>query len=251
VINAWDHGLVVRVLGPVQVINGGRELPLGAAGPRSMFAKLAMRAGTSVSSDELIDALWGESPPRTARANVYTYISILRKTLEGDCVRSSSPRVLNSTRAGYTLELAAETVDARRFEVGLADARRLWAAGDVNGALVRCEDALAEWGGAPFSGAVGPFAEVERARLELLKLDLQELRCAALVEIRPTGEAIADLSVLTMANPLRERLHELLMLALYRGGRQVPVRRWTMSVPVRCLRSCRMASPILPVVPST
>ncbi|MFI9388303.1 AfsR/SARP family transcriptional regulator [Kutzneria sp. NPDC052558] len=212
--------ITVRLLGEVQAFAGADPIDLGPPGPRSVLAVLALRANTTVSMDELISALWGDNPPRSAEGGIYTHVSALRKVLEPGRHRKDEPRVLASSRAGYSLLLPPGSVDTCRFEAAAAQARRCWAADDFPGALARCDDALGEWAGTALNGATGPFAEAERPRLELLKLDVSELRCAALVETGAADSAVATLTTLAAENPLRERLHELLMLALYRTGRQ-------------------------------
>jgi DNA-binding SARP family transcriptional activator len=209
-------GLAVRLFGQVGATLDGVELNLGAPGPRSLFARLALSAGETVSADDLVDALWGETPPRTARSTVYTYVSTLRKALDDTVVGS---------RAGYCLALPPTAVDLRRFETRFRDARRKWSAGDFDGALTDSEGAVREWNGLPLAGAVGPFVARERDRLEVLWVDVQELRCSALVAVGRPDEAIIDLSRLASANPLRERLHELLMTAQHRSGRTAEARQ--------------------------
>ncbi len=210
----------VRLLGRVEALSGGTAVDLGPSGPRSVFAMLALRANTTVTLDELIAALWGDTPPRTAEGGIYSHVSTLRKALEPGRGRKDEPRVLTSSRAGYCLPLPPDAVDVFRFEATAAEARRRWTANDFDGALIHCDRALREWGGPPLGGAVGPFAEAERSRLELLELDLVELRCAALLETGAAGAAAAALVTLSAEHPLRERLHELLMLSLFRTGRQ-------------------------------
>ncbi|MBB4688343.1 AfsR/SARP family transcriptional regulator [Amycolatopsis jiangsuensis] len=217
--------MAVSLLGPVRVRDGETEIDLGPAGRRSLFALLALRTGTTVRLDELIDGLWGETAPKTAEGIVYTYVSALRKALEPRRARGSAPRVLTGTRAGYALRLPADAIDACRFEAAEGQARRRSAAGDFVGARAQCDAALREWSGPPLAGATGPFAEAERSRLALLKLDVEELRCAALLETGGAGHAATALSALTAENPLHERLHELLMLALSRTGRQAEALR--------------------------
>jgi DNA-binding SARP family transcriptional activator len=217
---ASDRELEVRLLGRIKVLRGGSEIDLGAAGARSTLAMLAMRADSTVGLDELVGARWGEAAPKTAEGCVYNYVSILRKALKPGRSQPNQLDVLTRTRAGYSLRLPPGSVDASRFEDAVAEARRRAASDDFDGALAQCDAALAEWDGPPLGGAVGPFADAERSRLELLRLDVQEIRCAALLETGSAGDAAAALTVLTAENPLRERLHELLMLALYRVGRQ-------------------------------
>ena len=210
----------IRLLDRIRVLRGDSEVEVGTAGPRSLLAVLALRVNTTVSLDELVAALWGETPPRSAESSVYTNISLLRKALEPGRPRGEKPRLLTSTRDGYSLRLPPGAVDVSRFEDAAAEARRRWSAGDFAGALGHCDAAMSEWAGTALGGALGPFAEAERLRLEMLKVDVQELRCAALIETGSPEDATATLSLLTADHPLRERLHELLMLALHRTGRQ-------------------------------
>jgi DNA-binding SARP family transcriptional activator len=209
-------GLAVRLFGQVGAVLDGVELNLGAPGPRSLFARLALSAGETVSADDLVDALWGDEPPRTARSTVYTYVSMLRKAL-GDNVIGS--------RVGYRLAVPPTAVDLTRFENCFRDARGHWAAGDFSDALTASEGAVQEWHGLPLAGAVGPFVAHERDRIEALWVDVQELRCSALLAVGRPDEAIIDLSRLAAANPLRERLHELLMTAQHRTGRTAEARQ--------------------------
>ncbi|NEA31171.1 AfsR/SARP family transcriptional regulator [Streptomyces sp. SID13031] len=210
----------VRLLGQVGVLEAGAEIELGAPGPRSLFAVLALRANATVTLDQLVDALWGEAVPKTAEGGVYTYVSALRKALQPDWTRGHPHRLLTSSRAGYSLLLPTESIDVRRFEEAAAEARRRWSVDDFSQALAHCDLALAQWQGPALGGAIGPLVTAERARLEALELDVQEIRCAALIETSSAADAVSALAVLSAANPLRERLSELLMLGLYRTGRQ-------------------------------
>lgn len=211
--------IAVRLLDGVRADVDGREVDLGSAGPRSLFALLALRANTTVSRDELIDGLWGEHPPKTADGNIYSYVSNIRKVLEPGRKRTEYSVLLRSS-AGYQLVLPASALDVKRFEAAVNQARTLERAGDFQGVLLHCDSALALWTGRALAGAVGPLVEAERDRLSLRKLEVQELRCAALLETGSTLAAAAELTTLTSEHVLNERLHELLMLALYRSGRQ-------------------------------
>ena len=212
--------LSVRLLGPVELYREGVEINLGAAGPRTLFSVLTARAGTVVGMEELVAALWGERPPKSADGAVYTYVSLLRKALAPEEPRPAKAGVLTSSRAGYCLGLPAECVDLHRFEAAAARARAARTEQDGPATLEHADTALAQWGGPALGGTTGPFVEAERSRLELAKLDIQELRCTALLETGSSIAAAAELALLAERNPLRERLHELLMLALYRTGRQ-------------------------------
>jgi predicted ATPase/DNA-binding SARP family transcriptional activator len=216
---AFDANLGVpvefRILGPLEVVGGGEPLALGSAQQRAVLALLLIRAPEPVSSDWLIDELWGENPPATAAHAVQVHVSGIRKALRaggGDAaVRTSS--------SGYVLDLDPELVDARRFERLLDEAQRA-VAKDPSLAGSRFEEALGLWRGAPLS-------EFEASELVLREAGrLQELRALALeglVEARLAcgehGEVIGAITGLVEATPLRERPRRLLMLALYRSGR--------------------------------
>jgi DNA-binding SARP family transcriptional activator len=214
-----ERGLSIRLLGRVSARNG-TEVALGPRGPRSLFAVLASRPGTAFGIEQLIDALWGEAVPRSAEGGIYTYVSTLRKALSPGWVRGLRHPFLTSGPAGYALEIPAGRVDLCRFETAEAEARRRWADRDLLAASVYGESALAACSGPSFGGVAGPYAERERARIELARLDVEEIRHAAAIELDKSESAISRLSDLAADHPLRERLHELLILALYRSGQQ-------------------------------
>ncbi|TDD61898.1 tetratricopeptide repeat protein [Kribbella antibiotica] len=205
--------LSVHLLGEVRMFAAGSKIPLGTVGQQSLFAALALRANTTVSKSEISEALWGEAPPAAAEGTIYTYVSRLRKAI-------GNPRLLAGTRRGYTLVLPPDAVDVEGFERAAESAQQHALRGDLAGTLHQSELAMSRWSGAALAGASGPFVERERARLALAKVDLQELRCHALLETGAVSQAVAALSALTEEYPLRERLHELLMLALAKDGRQ-------------------------------
>ncbi|MEV0185935.1 BTAD domain-containing putative transcriptional regulator [Streptomyces sp. NPDC050625] len=208
----------IRLLDRIHVVDRGREIPLGSPAARTVFALLALRAGTAVGVSDIIQALWGEACPNRAAGSVYTYVSTLRKALAPRA--SGTSPCLSRGQAGYRLHVPPEAVDANRFEQRAKQARQLYQVGDVAGVLAHCDRALSLWTGPALGGSVGPFAVAERARLDLLRLDVVELRCEALIETGSAADAAWDLSPLATAHPLRERLQELLMLALWRDGRQ-------------------------------
>lgn len=217
--------LAVRLLGGVQATLGGLDLDLGPPGPRSLFAVLALRANTVVTRDELIDALWGEHPPRTADGNIYSYVSNLRKVVEPGRSGGSSHEVLVRSRGGYQLVVPPDRLDLARFATSAAAARTAMAAGDDATALAECGVALSLWRGKALGGAVGPLVEAERDRLDLRRLEVAELRCEALLATESAQAAVSELSALIFEHPLNERLHELQMLAMCRSGRQADALR--------------------------
>ncbi|MGW6391311.1 BTAD domain-containing putative transcriptional regulator [Streptomyces sp. NPDC055103] len=198
------------VLGPVRAWRDGEALPTGSPQQRALLAALLLRGGRTATAAELIDALWGEEPPSQALAAVRTYASRLRKALD--------PKVLVSESGGYALRTRA--LDLLTAQELATEAEKLRASGDRAGARARLAEALALWDGEVLASVPGPYAETQRTRLEEWRLTLLETRLDIDLEVGAHAEAISEMTALTAAHPLRERLRELLMLALYRGGRQ-------------------------------
>ena len=224
--------LRVGVLGPVTVWRDGREHAAGQPRQLAVLGVLATRANRVVSRGELIDAVWGEAAPASAEGGVYTYVAGLRRVLEPerprrdpDQARRAPSRVLISGGGGYLLRLGPGALDAEHFERCLGSARGLRAAGDLGAATRAVDDALALWRGLPYAGVPGPFAEAERARLAELRTTALEERADLLLARGQATAALPGLTALAAANPLRERTTGLLMIALYRGGRQAEALR--------------------------
>ncbi|MEV7122906.1 AfsR/SARP family transcriptional regulator, partial [Kitasatospora griseola] len=208
--------LRLGLLGPVQAWRGERELELGPPQQRALLTALALRARRIVSVDELLDALW-EEPPARAATVVRTYVSRLRRVLEPDRVH---PSVLVSSGSGYVLRLPADCVDAEVFEDRVAAAGRARALGDVAGALGLLREACGLWHGEPLAGLPGPFAQAHRARLVERRLNAVQAWLETELEAGRHAEVIGELTVWVSQYPLLEPMRELLMLALYRSGRQ-------------------------------
>ncbi len=188
-----------RLLGPLEVVDGGSALELGGQKQRALLALLALEANRPVSRERLIDALWGDEPTATARKALQVYVLQLRKMLGRD-------RVLTQP-TGYLLRADPDEFDVARFQ-------RLYADG-------RSREALALWRGPPlFEFAQEPFAQPEVARLEELYLACLEARLESDLAEGRHAEVASELEALVRSHPLRERLRELLLLALYRSGRQ-------------------------------
>jgi DNA-binding SARP family transcriptional activator/tetratricopeptide (TPR) repeat protein len=199
-----------HLLGPLEAVAAGEALPLGGPKQRALLALLLIHAGEVVSTDTLIDELWGDSPPRTAPAYVQNCVSRLRKVLGPDLLETRPP--------GYALHAPPATIDARRFEQIVHDARGL-AAGERAGAL---REALALWRGAALADlAFETFAQTEARRLEELRVAALEDRIEAELELGLHAELVGELEGLAREHPAREQLRRLQMLALYRSGRQV------------------------------
>ncbi|MFB9686361.1 BTAD domain-containing putative transcriptional regulator [Amycolatopsis plumensis] len=210
----------LQLLGPMKAWQGDTELDLGSAHRRTVLAALAMHPDRTVSREELIDAVWGETPPQSAQGSIYTYISGLRRALEPGRAKGEGPQLLASIGSGYSLRLPAEAIDVHRFEALREQAQRRHAAGDLRGAREAFDEALALWHGVPLSGLPGPFAAAQRARLTELRLATIERRAEVVLESGGHTELVAELTALTREHPFRETLRGLLMRALVRAGRR-------------------------------
>jgi DNA-binding SARP family transcriptional activator len=212
--------LRVGVLGPVRAWLADQELPPGPPRQQAVLGMLAMRANRVVSRDELVDAVWGQKAPASAEGGVHTYVAGLRRVLEPGRSRRGPSSVLASAPGGYVLRLDAGQVDAIVFERGLAAGRRLRTAGDLSGAITALDTALSEWHGSAFAGVPGPFASAERVRLAELRSAAAEERAEVRLDLGRHEQAVPELASLVAEHPLRERMRGLLMVALYRCGRQ-------------------------------
>ena len=197
------------LLGSLEVRDGDGPLPLGGAKQRALLALLLLHANHVVSRDRLVDELWGDSPPETAVQGVQVYVSRLRRLLPAETLLTRPP--------GYLLAAAPETIDLRRFERLVADARMA----DPERASRLLREALELWRG-PALAEFGeePFSRAEAGRLEDLRLAALEERIEADLALGRHHELAGELEALIAAHPHRERLRAQLMLALYRSGRQ-------------------------------
>jgi DNA-binding SARP family transcriptional activator len=203
-----------QVLGPLEVRDGARVLPVGRGKPSALLALLLLHANEVVSTDRLIDELWGERPPATAPKALQVYVAKLRQALGAELIVTRAP--------GYELRLADEgELDVRRFERGLATAREALAAGDARRASALLSEALALWRGPPLADlAYERFAQPEVLRLDELRLAALEERIEADLALGRHADVVGELERLVAQHPLRERPRAQLMLALYRCGRQ-------------------------------
>jgi DNA-binding SARP family transcriptional activator/DNA-binding beta-propeller fold protein YncE len=206
-----------RILGPLEVADQDEEVLLGGGRQRSLLALLLLHANEVVSSERLIDELWGEAPPPTAAKTIQVYVSQLRKSLH-----NGGPGGPLVTRGhGYVLEVRPGELDLQRFERALAQGRGALDGDAPAEAAEMLRDGLALWRGPPLADfAYEPFAQPAIARLEELRLTAVEQRIEADLALGRHAEVAGELEVLVAAHPLREGLRRQLMLALYRGDRQ-------------------------------
>ena len=209
-----------RILGALEVSVDGEPLALAGAKPKAVLAILLLHANEVVSTDRLMDDLWGR-PPDTARAALQVYIAQLRKLLEPDRERGEPGRVLLTRSPGYVLQVEPNQLDSARFERLLADARAARGDGRPHDAGDRLREALSLWRGPALADFLyEPFAQGEIARLEELRIEALEERIEADLTRGAGVELIPEIEALVGGHPLRERLRGQLMLALYRAGRQ-------------------------------
>ena len=210
-----------KILGPLEVREGDRRLSCKGPKQRLLLAALLLRAGETVSSDRLIEALWGESPPETADKALQVHVSQLRKLLEPERTPGSPGRILVTRPPGYVLNADPDQVDLHRFEQTAAQARAEREAGRTAEAAALLRRALALWRGPPLSDlSFESHLQADIARLEELRLAALEDRLDADLALGRHGEVTAELEGLVSGHPLRERLRAQLMLSLYRAGRQ-------------------------------
>jgi DNA-binding SARP family transcriptional activator/tetratricopeptide (TPR) repeat protein len=217
--------LRVGVLGPVTAWYGDQELLVGQPRQQAVLGILAMRANRVISRGELVDAVWGHDPPASAEGGIYTYVAGLRRIIEPNRSLRGPGRVLVSSGAGYVLHLVPGQPDAVAFEQDLGRARQMRKAGDLAAAVVALNSALSLWRGIAFAGVPGPFAETERVRLGELRSTAAEERADVLLSLGRHEEVVPDLTAMVADHPLRERMRGLLMIALYRCGRQAEALR--------------------------
>ncbi|HWW53946.1 MAG TPA: BTAD domain-containing putative transcriptional regulator, partial [Acidimicrobiales bacterium] len=218
----------VQLLGPLELVDGDGAL-VGIGGPkeRALLAILAIHANRTVSEDRLVDALWGDEPPRTATRTLQSHLSRLRKVLvdaarppdKGDVVLESGP-------AGWILRLARDALDITRVEALVADGRAAAARRDHLGAALAFADSLRPWRGRPLDEfADQPWAALESRRLEEVHQLIVEERVDAELACGRHAELVGELSAICRTHPLRERPWGQRMLALYRSGRQADALR--------------------------
>jgi DNA-binding SARP family transcriptional activator len=202
-----------RILGPLEALDGERQLPLGGARQRAVLAVLLLHANETLTRDVIVDELWGEDAPPTAAKVLQNCVSALRKELP--------PETIRTVGGAYGITLDPGELDRDRFERLLAEGRAALEAGDHADAADQFRRALALWRGAPLSDfSYEGFAQDEIKRLEELHVAALEDRIEAELALGRHDELVPELESLVTRHPLRERLRGQLMLTLYRAGRQ-------------------------------
>jgi DNA-binding SARP family transcriptional activator len=197
-----------RILGPVEALEDGRALPIGGPRQRALLALLLLNAKEVVSSERLIDELWSAEQPKDPQTALQNQVSRLRKALDGRIVSRSH---------GYLIRVQPGELDLERFRTLIAESEEA----EAKERSQKLRQALALWHGRPLANVVHePFADLEAARLEEMRLAALEDRIDADLELGRHSDLVGELHALVGEHALRERLRGQLMLALYRSGRQ-------------------------------
>ncbi|SNX66223.1 DNA-binding SARP family transcriptional activator [Streptomyces sp. TLI_55] len=201
------------VLGPVSAWRGTAEVDLGPPQQRAVLGALLIAEGAQVRVGELVDALWGTAPPASAVGSVRTYVHRLRRALD-------DALLIRSVGDAYVVRALPQDLDLAAFRELVARSERSRQAGNLRDAVVHLRAGLALWRGPALSGVRSAWARAQRERLERLRLSALETRLALELDLGGHAQAAPELAALVGAHPLDERFREMLMLALYRSGRQ-------------------------------
>ncbi|MFL6129244.1 MAG: AfsR/SARP family transcriptional regulator [Mycobacteriales bacterium] len=200
------------ILGPLEVARDGQPLPIIAPMQRAVLAALLLDAGRVVSTDRLVERLWGALPPKTARVTLQTYVLRLRRAL--------GPQVIRTRAPGYLVDVPPQDLDLHRFEALVQRARALRSGGSAAPAAAVLDEALRLWRGQALADVGSDhLRRTEGVQLEERRLRAVEERTDVGLELGEHADLVDRLRQLVAEHPLRERLRGQLMLALYRAGR--------------------------------
>ncbi|NWF28790.1 tetratricopeptide repeat protein [Streptomyces sp. PKU-EA00015] len=207
---------VFRMLGPLLVQADGQPLRIKGRRQSTVLAMLLLSADRIVSVDTLVDAVWPQSPPATARNQIAICVATLRKTFK----EAGGSDILLTSPPGYVLARGTHRIDVVEFLHGAERGRDAARHGRAEEACALLEEALSKWRGAALDELSGERIEAEAARLEHLRLDLIEERAGLMLELGRHRLLTGELGELVARHPLREQSREHLMLALYRSGQR-------------------------------
>jgi DNA-binding SARP family transcriptional activator len=204
------------LLGSLAIVTERGQLPLGGPTQRAVLALLTLNANRVLPVDRIIDAVWDEAPPATAKTQVQAQISGLRRLLRRI---DSEPACIHTHPAGYMLSLDPADIDCTVFERQVYEGLAFTSQELLSKARARLRGALRLWRGRPLGGVEARFARSEAVRLEELRLSALEQLVALDLQAGRGGNLISELTALVANYPLHERLRRHLMLALYRAQR--------------------------------
>lgn len=210
-----------NLMGPLEVTRDGQAITPTAAKPRQVLSMLAINAGAMVSAEQLIDDLWPEGPPKSAKTTVQTYVYHLRKILSQSRKTSWENNFLITRPAGYVLAVPEENVDVFRFQNLMTSGRRALHQDDLSRASDLLREALALWRGPMIEDvAAGPRLQGHIAFLEEQRIEALALRIKIDLQTGRHQEIIGELRWLSQTHHLHEWIHLDLMQALHRSGRR-------------------------------
>ncbi len=211
-----------RILGPLEAHRDGDELGLGGRNQRAVLALLLLQANQVVSIERLAEELYGDATPVSAVTQVHRQVSELRRVLDPPRGGTDAASVIETRPPGYLIRVGVDRLDLHRFEMLTGEAAAAIEAGDARGGAAALGEALALWRGPALADlAYESFAQGPIARLEELRLAALLARLEAELALGHHVAIIPELQDLAAEHPQRERIRELLMVALYRSGRQV------------------------------
>lgn len=220
-----NQQLRFALLGPVQAWHGDARLELGPVREQALLIALLLRAGRTVSRQQLLDGVWGSEPPGTGDKVIPVYVHRLRRRLDahgsgGGDRSGSADSVIGTVRGGYRFAPRSADVDVERCDRAAAEGRSARDSGDLDAAVEAWSRALGLFHGEPLTGIPGPFAQGERLRLAEQRLVLVQDKVACQLRLGRHAEAVGELFPLTTTHPYNEALAALLMRALQAGNRQ-------------------------------
>lgn len=206
-----------RILGPLAVTVGGRPLDIGSARQRTILALLLVRPGRIIATDDLVETVWNEKPPATARTQIAICIAALRKKFSA---AGSDAEFIVTKHPGYQFLSECHYLDSVEFERLTYRAQAAIEERQIAAGARLYEQALALWRGTALAGVAGVMVENEAARLEELRLAAHDGYVAAKTELGHYQELLPGLVTVVRDQPLREQSRYALMLAQYRVGRR-------------------------------
>lgn len=206
----------LQILGPLKASVADREVPIGGRRNRTILGVLALEANRLVPTERLLDAVWEDRAPSTARSQVQICVSALRRSFTD----AEAPDVIRTQAPGYLLQVAPGQLDADVFDDLVTHARLLVENGRDADAATELRRALGMWRGPALGGLLGRVLEAGARRLEERRLVATEECIRVELALGRHASVIDEIRTLVDEYPLRERLHSQLMLALYRAGRQ-------------------------------
>lgn len=213
------------VLGPMVVSGPDGVIDVGSPKQRGVLAMLLMNANTPLSAEQIIDGLWGDTPPASAMATLQAYVSNLRRAIEPDRPARAPGEILQKNGGGYQLTLGDGDSDSLRFEQLVTQAGESILE-NPSAARILLNEAIGLWRGPAYADfRYEDFAQAEATRLENMRAAAIEQRLSAELALGASGDLVPELERLVQEYPLREKLWGHLMLALYRSGRQAEALR--------------------------